>query len=40
MIMIIVYDISTSLASVYIMHQRPRITRVIAEYAGGVESLS
>ena len=39
--MIVVYgvDVSTSLALVYIMHQRPRITRVLAEYAGGVESL-
>ena len=35
-----VYDLSTSLASVYIMHQRPRITRVLAEYAGREESLS
>ena len=33
--MIVVYDLSTSLASVYIMYQRPRITRVLAEYAGG-----
>ena len=32
--MIVVY-LSTSLALVYIMHQRPRITRVLAEYAGG-----
>ena len=30
----------TSLASVYIMHQRPRLTRVLAEYAGGEKSLS
>ena len=37
--MIVVY-LSTSLALVYIMHQRPRITRVLAEYAGGEESLS
>ena len=40
MIVVVVYDLSTSLASVYIMHQRPRITRVLAEYAGGEESLS
>ena len=38
--MIVVVYISTSLAPVYIMHQRPRITRVLAEYAGGEESLS
>ena len=40
MIMIVVISLSTSLALVYIMNQRPRITRVLAEYAGGVESLS
>ena len=34
-VMVVVMYISTSLASVYIMHQRPRITRVLAEYAGG-----
>ena len=34
----VVYE--TSLALVYIMHQRPRITRVLAEYAGGEKSLS
>ena len=33
--MIVVVYLSTSLALVYIMHQRPRITRVLAEYAGG-----
>ena len=33
--MIVVVYLSTSLASVYIMHQRPRITRVLAKYAGG-----
>ena len=34
--MIVVYGVvSTSLALVYIMHQRPMITRVLAEYAGG-----
>ena len=32
--MIVVY-VSTSLALVYIMHQRPRITRVLADYADG-----
>ena len=39
-VMVVVMYISTSLASVYIMHQRPRITRVLAEYADGEESLS
>ena len=34
---VVVGSLSTSLASVYIMHQRPRITRVLAEYAGGEE---
>ena len=33
--MCMLYILSTSLALVYIMHQRPRITRVLAEYAGG-----
>ena len=33
--MIVVYVLSTSLASVYIIHQRLRITRVIAEYVSG-----
>ena len=36
----VVYDLSTSLALVYIMHQRPRLTRVLAEYAGEEKSLS
>ena len=35
MIVVYIVYLSTSLASVYIMHQRPRITRVLAEYAGG-----
>ena len=35
-----IVSLSTSLASVYIMHRRPRITRVLAEYAGGEKSLS
>ena len=35
-----IYPLSTSLALVYIMHQRPRLTRVLAEYAGGEKSLS
>ena len=37
---VVLYVLSTSLASVYIMHQRPRITRVLTKYAGGEESLS
>ena len=40
MIVDVYVEVSTSLASVYIMHQRPRITRVLAEYAGGEKSLS
>ena len=40
MIVVYIVYLSISLASVYIMHQRPRITRVLAEYAGGEESLS
>ena len=32
---VVLYVVSTSLALVYIMHQRPRIRRVLAEYAGG-----
>ena len=32
--------LSTSLALAYIMHQRPRITRVLVEYVDGEESLS
>ena len=40
MIVVYVVYLSTNLASVYIMHQRPRITRVLAEYTGGEESLS
>ena len=35
MIVVYIVYLSTSLASVYIMHRRPRITRVLAEYAGG-----
>ena len=38
-VLYVVY-LSTSLASVYIMHRRPRITRVLAEYADGEKSLS
>ena len=38
-VVVVVVSLSTSLVPVYIMHQRPRITRVLAEYAGGVESL-
>ena len=38
MIVIVVIYLSTSLASVYIIHQRPRITRVLAEYIGGGRS--
>ena len=33
-------DLSTSLASAYIMYRRPRITRVLVGYVGGEESLS
>ena len=39
-VMVVVVYLLTSLAPVYIMHQRPRITRVLAEYAGGEKSLS
>ncbi|XBH80899.1 hypothetical protein VPH35_106558 [Triticum aestivum] len=40
MIVVYIVSLSTSLASVYIMHRRPRITRVLAEYTGGEMSLS
>jgi hypothetical protein len=36
---VIIY-LSTSLASAYIMYQRPRITRILVGYVGGEESLS
>ena len=36
----VIINLATSLASVYIMYQRPRITRVLVEYVGGEESLS
>ena len=40
MIVVYIVYLSTSLALVYIMHRRPRITRVLAEYARGEKSLS
>ena len=36
----VIMNLPTSLALAHIMHQRPRITRVLVEYAGGEESLS
>ena len=34
------FSLMTSLASAYITHKRPRITRVLVSYVGGEESLS
>ena len=36
----VIINLATSLTSVYIMYQRPRITRILVEYAGGEEFLS